>query len=155
MAGRRYDAYHDGKCSPSRHASVVIDRIVGLSELNAVQVNDWKAAIDEDFDSRIDGCIHYRWTPNQFWDWNCDEFAIGCFFDVPGDEKYVFFARRPDGSWYGVNRNYSLDLAGSVRKKYLPMWREAAAECWQTMKWNRKTGRFEYFDMKTGKRIGG
>lgn len=151
--GKRYDCYNDGKCSPSRLSVVEIDKIVGLSGLDADQLNDWKAEIDDDFGSRVDGCIHYPWTPNQFWDWNCDEFAVGRFVGGEDDEKFVFFARRPDGSWYGVDWNYRLDLTGSVRRKFMPMWREAAAECGQTIKWNRKAGRFEHFDAKTGKRI--
>ena len=151
--GKRYDCYNDGKASPSRLHVVEIDKVVGFSELNAGQLNDWKMAIDDDFDSRVDGCIHYPWMPNQFWDWNCDTFAAGHFVGGEDDGKSIFFARRPDGSWYGVDWNCSLDLTGSVRRKYLPMWRQAAAECGQTMKWNRKTGRFDYFDAKTGKKI--
>lgn len=152
VPGKRYDVYNDGKCRPSRHASVVIDRIAGLQELNLGQLNDWKTALEDDFDGRVDGCIRYPWTPNQFWDWNCDEFAVGRFVGDDYGGKSIFFARHPDGSWYGVDWNYMLDVTGSVRRKYLHMWRQAAAECGQTMKWNRKAGRFEYFDTKTGEK---
>lgn len=150
---KRYDCYNDGKCSPSRLCIVEIDRVVGLCELADDQLDEWKSSIQNDFDSRVDGCIHYRWTPNQFWDWNCDEFAIGHFVEGEHNGESVFFAKHPDGSWYGVDWNYMLDVSGSVRRKFLPMWRQAAAECGQTMKWNRKAGRFEYFDAKTGKKI--
>ena len=155
VPGKRYDAYHDGKCSPHRMVSVIIDDIIHRDQLNKKALRMWFKCIREDFNNLLGGCIVYLDGPQQFWDWNCQEFVMA---HIPDDQESMkdpmLFARRPSGSWYGINWNYMLDVAGSVRKSCLKDWRTCAEECNQVMKWNRKTGAFEYFDMTTGKKIG-
>ena len=63
------------------------------------------------------------------------------------------FARRPGGGWYGVNWNYMLDVKGKIRKEVMDTWTKSAQERGQRIEWNDKLQRYEYFDIKTGKKV--
>jgi len=153
--GDKFDAYHDGKTSTSRLSVVTVIDIIPIYDLHVKYLKKWKKAINKDFnDSLIRRIVHYVDGPQRFWDWNCETFIFGT---IPGDKDTendpMMFARRPNGSWYGVNWNFMLDITGNVRKKNLPHWKLCAKECGQTIKWNAKEGKFDYFDIKTGKKI--
>ena len=155
-AGETLDAYHDGKCSPSRLVRVFIDDVGEIERINDKYLRKWKRAINEDFNqSLFERVIVYLDGPQRFWDWNCGTFVFG---HIVGDKDTmkdpIMFARRACGDeWYGVNWNYFLDATGGVRRKRLKMWKECAAEMGQTMKWNAKENRYDYFDKKTGKKV--
>lgn len=152
--GKAYDAYHDGKKSPSRLTKVIIDEVIPIMRLNNKAVWMWKRAIEKDFkEVLIDRFIHYIPGPQRFWDWNCDVFLVGHIQNDPETVKDpILFARRPRG-WYGVNWNYMLDVAGKIRKANIKDWKLCAEECNQIMKWNRKEGKYDYFDMLTKKKV--
>lgn len=151
-AGDRFDAYHDGKGSPSRLAVVVVDAVIKREDICKKYLMMWKRAINHDFkESLLDGCVHYVDGPQQFWDWNCDTFIFGHILnDKESVKDPMMFAKRPYG-WYGVNWNYMLDVDGKVRKENMEMWKACADEMGCTIKWNAKRGRFDYYDKKTGK----
>lgn len=154
--GQRLDIYQDGKRSPSRLSVVKVVGTVQIRDLSKGYLRMWKKAINEDFkESLLDGFIHYVEGPQRFWDWNCDTFIFGEIVGNPDTKKDpVMFARRASGKyWYGVNWNYMLDIKGDIRKSSLPTWRKCAAEMGQKIKWNPKVGKFEYFDIKTGKKM--
>lgn len=153
--GKRLDAYLDGKISPSRLDVVEVTDIVPIRSLSKKHLRMWRKAIVEDFDESLIGrVICYADGSTRFFDWNCDAFV---FAKIVGDRETekdpMMFARRPNGSWYGVNWNYRLDVKGTLRKDGLPQWEEAAAYCGQKMKWNKDTLRYDYFDVKTGRKV--
>ena len=159
--GKLYDGYHDGKSG--RMVRIVVDDVIPRIELSKTGQRLWKKALKDDFASVFDGGISLYCGPKgildpattkQFWDWNCDTFIVGHILDDKDTEKDpILFAKRPAGfGWYAINWNYSLDLEGKVRKACLPMWRRAAKECGLTMKLDRKTGYYIYFN-KEGKRV--
>jgi hypothetical protein len=161
--GQIVDAYFDGKCSPSRHKNVIIVNIVHRNDLCKKALRQWKKAINKDLNNLIEGsCIIYVNGPQQFWDWNCQEFLVGYIVEEKKSEndpiKFskkdpMLFARRPNGEWYGLNWNYYLDVGSTVRKEFMKDWEIAANECGQKMVWNKKLLKFQYFDKKTGKEI--
>ena len=162
--GQRLDAYHDGKVSPSRLTVVIVDDIIDRAHLSKKAQNLWRKALKEDFKQVFDSCVYYCCpkglcdlaTSYQFWDWNCEEFIVGHILNDKESEKDpILFAKRPDGfGWHGVNWNYSLDLTGSIRKRNLKNWKVCAKECGNKMKWNAKEGKYDYIDLKTGKKVG-
>ena len=151
-AGDRFDAYQDGKGSPSCLAVVVVDAVLKREDVNNKYLKMWKKAINDDFkESLIDRFIHYVEGPQQFWDWNCDTFIFGHILnDKETVKDPMMFAKRPRG-WYGVNWNYMLDVGGKIRRRNMKTWRQCADEMGCTMKWNKERGRFDYYDKKTGK----
>lgn len=156
LVGKRLDAYHDGKYSPSRLVTVEVLDVVDMVDLEKKYRRVWKRAIDDDFKNSLlgEGIVIYLDGPQRFWDWNCDRFVFG---KIVGDKRTekdpLMFARMGDGrSWYAVNWNYKLDVNGVIRRKMLKHWKEAAAEMGQTMKWNAKAGKYDYFD-KHGKKV--
>lgn len=163
--GQRLDAYHDGKISPSRLAVVVVDAIIDRGDLSRKAQLLWKEALRKDFKNVFDRCFCYYCGPKglfdiattkQFWDWNCQKF-ISCHIlnDKESEKDPMLFAKRPDGfGWYAVNRNYSLDLTGLIRKRNLKNWKVCAKECGCKMKWNANEGRYDYISIKTGKKVG-
>ena len=157
--GKVYDAYNDGKVSPSRLVRVKITDMVRRDELGRHWWKVWKDAVQEDMKRAHDGCIHYirkdGSDSRQLWDWNCDTFYFGC---IPGDKETeeddpMMFAKTSWGVWYAVNWNYELDVTGKFRKNNIKNWKLCAKEIGQTMKWNAKEGRYEYFDMLTKKKV--
>lgn len=117
--GDRIDAYHDGKCHESRRVTVIVEDVVPRDLMTKKCLRMWKRAINKDFkDSLLDGFIHYIGGPQQFWDWNCDEFVFGHIEgDKESEKDTMMFAKRPSGGWYGVNWNYFLDVGNTVRKE--------------------------------------
>lgn len=160
--GQRLDAYHDGKISPSRLAVVVVDDIIDRGDLSRKAQRLWKKALRKDFRDVFGDSIVYYCGPKglldgtrQFWDWNCREFIV-CHIlnDKKSEKDPMLFAKRPDGfGWYAVNWNYRLDLSGFLRKRLAPKWKKSAAENGMTMKWNAKEGKYDYIDLKTGKKV--
>jgi len=159
--GQRLDAYHDGKVSPSRLAVVVVDDIIDRGYLSRKAQRLWEKALRKDFKDVFDGNAYYFRTKelsdgtNQFWDWNCQKFIV-CHIlnDKESEKDPMLFAKRPDGfGWYGVNWNYSLDVTGRIRKRSVKMWKACAEECDMVMKWNAKEGKYDYIDLKTGKKV--
>lgn len=153
--GRKLDAYHDGKTSPSRLSVVeVIDHIV-IEHLGPYYVKMWKRAIIADFnDALIKRWVHYCSGPQRFWDWNCDSFIFAKFIgDKETEKDPIMFAKDGRGGWYGVNYNYMLDVIGKVRKEGIEQWRKCAKEMGQRIEWNDKLHMYEYFDIKTGKKV--
>jgi hypothetical protein len=158
--GKTYDGYQDGKSS--RLTRIVVDDIIPRMKLNKNGQRLWKKALNEDFKGVFEGCSFYCGpkgmfdlnTTKQFWDWNCDTFIVGHILDDKMTEKDpMLFAKRPNGfGWYCINWNYSLDIDGKVRKNCLKMWRRAAKECGLTMKLNRTTGYYDYFNAD-GKKV--
>ena len=109
--GKKYTAYHDGKVSPDRAVTVVIEDVVPIEELSMRYLKMWKRAITSDFnESLIYGGIHYCEGPQRFWDWNCEKFV---FAHIEGDRRTekdpMMFAKRGWGGWYAVNWNYMLE----------------------------------------------
>ena len=161
--GQRLDAYHDGKVSPSRLAIIVVDDIIERGDLSKKAQRIWKSALKEDFRKVFNGSVFYcgpkglfdATTTKQFWDWNCTEFIVGHILNDKETEKDpILFAKRPDGfGWYGINWNYSLDITGKIRKRNIKNWKICAEECNWTMKWNVKNGKYDYFDIVTGRRV--
>lgn len=159
--GQRIDAYHDGKVSPSRLVVVVVDDIVDRGDLSREAQRLWKKALQKDFRDVFDGNVYYCGPKGlfdgtkQFWDWNCNEFIAGHIVNDKRTEKdQMLFAKRPDGfGWYGVNWNYSLDVTGRIRKRSVKVWKACAEECNMVMKWNAKDGRYDYFDIVSGKKV--
>ena len=150
--GDRFDLYHDGKISPSRLSILEVDCVLKRGEVSKKYLRMWKKAIIEDFNEMMGGHIFYAdGGPNQFFDWNCEEFIFGRIAGedwAKGSKDQIMFARVPHKrGWYGVNWNYRLDLEGKFRKEYEPTWRQAAAECGQTMHWNEETLQYEYTDI--------
>lgn len=157
--GDRLDAYNDGKASPSRLVTVVVDDIVNRFDLNKKGQRLWRKALKKDFTSVFERHVFYCGkkglldATNQFWDWNCEEFIAGHILNDKRTEKdQMLFARRYGGGWYGVNWNYMLDVTGRIRKQSVKMWKECAKEMGQRMKWNAKTGEYDYFDLKSGEK---
>lgn len=161
--GAHLDAYHDGKISPNRLVVVIVDDIIPRRELSKKAQNLWRKALKEDFKRVFGGCSFYcgpnglydLTTTEQFWDWNCDKFIVG---HIVGDKRTekdpILFAKRPEGfGWYGTNWNFCLDLTGRFRKNALQRWRTCAKERGLRMKWNSKEGRYDYFDLKSGKKV--
>lgn len=151
--GKRLDAYFDGKVSPSRLSVVSVIDVCPIKLLSRHYIVMWKKAINRDFnDSILDGCIHYVEGPQRFWDWNCEEFILA---NIVGDEigRPIMFAKRGWGGWYGVNFNFMLDVTGKFRKERLATWEKCAKDMGQVMKWNKVTLEYEYFDIKTGKKV--
>lgn len=161
--GDRLDAYHDGKASPSRLVVVAVDYVAPLEDLPGKYVRMWRKALREDFKNVVDGGAFYvlsskssgkGWT-KRFWDWNCDEFAVG---HIDGDERTrkdpMLFAKRSAGfGWYCVNWNYALDVGGRIRKSSLKKWKACARENGRRMKWNAAKREYEYFDAETGEKV--
>lgn len=153
--GQRFDAYHDGKLSPSRLSVVEVIAVVNILEMNKKYLRMWKKAINDDFKEHLlERFVICMSGPQREWDWNCEEFI---FCKIVGDKRTerdpMMFARTSDGKgWYAVNWNYRLDIGGYVRKKMLRTWKECAREMGQTMKWNDKELKYDYFD-KTGKKV--
>lgn len=150
--GDRFDAYHDGKPSPSRLSIVSVDRVLRRRDVPKKYLRMWKRAINEDFNEMMGGLVFYTDDgPNQFFDWNCDEFIFGRMVGLDSSEDkgvQIMFAKLANGrGWYGVDWNYRLDLEGRTRKEYEPTWRQAAAECGQTIHWNEETLQYEYTDI--------
>lgn len=159
--GDQLDAYLDGKVSPSCLVRVAVDYLpISRDILPQKYIRIWKKALREDFEHAVNGCVIYIGGKDlkettQFWDWNCDKFIIG---HIVGDKRTekdrILFAKRPEGfGWYGVNWNYCLDLEGSLRKNALQRWKTCAKERGLRMKWNSKEGRYDYFDLKSGKKV--
>ena len=159
--GDRFDAYNDGKASPSRLVTVVVDNIIDRFNLNKKGQRIWRKALKEDFTNVFEGCCFYCGknglldATKQFWDWNCDEFIVGHILNDKRTERDpMLFAKRYGGDvWYGVNWNYMLDVTGVVRRRSLKRWRTCASEMGQRMKWNAKTGEYDYFDLKSGEKV--
>ena len=75
--GKRLDAYHDGKTSPSRLSIAEVIDVVKITDLSKKYLRMWKKSIVEDFDEALmGGLVHYIPGPQRFWDWNCDEFIF-------------------------------------------------------------------------------
>lgn len=151
--GKKLEAFHDGKTSPSRLSIVEVIDVIKITDLSKKCLRMWKKAIVEDFDEALmGGHVHYIPGPQRFWDWNCDKFI---FAKISGDKSAekdpIMFAKRPRGGWYGVNWNYMLDIDGRVVKENMPFWEECAREMGQKVVWNKKEHRLEYSDMETGK----
>lgn len=153
--GRKLDAYHDGKTSPTRLSIAEVIDVIKITDLSKKYLRMWKKAIVEDFDEALmGGLVQYIPGPQRFWDWNCDEFIFAKFLDNKESERDpAMFARRPGGEWYGVNWNYMLDVRGKVRKDAIENWKKCAQEMGQRLVWNNKTRLYEYYDMKTGRRV--
>ena len=153
--GKKIDAYHDGKTSPSRLSIAEVIDVVKITDLSKKYLRMWKKAIVEDFDEALmGGLVHYISGPQRFWDWNCDECIFAKFLDNKESERDPsMFARRPGGGWYGVNWNYMLDVKGKTRKEVMDTWKKSAQEMGQRMEWNDKLHMYEYFDIKTGKKV--
>ena len=136
--GKKIDAYHDGKTSPSRLSIAEVIDVVKITDLSKKYLRMWKKAIVEDFDEALmGGLVHYISGPQRFWDWNCDEFIFAKFLDNKESERDpAMFARRPGGGWYGMDT-----------------WKKSAQEMGQRMEWNDKLHMYEYFDIKTGKKV--
>lgn len=120
--GKTYDAYNDGKISPSRLVRVKITDVVQREDLGKHWWKVWKDAILEDMKRARGGCIHYirkdGSDSRQFWDWNCQHFIVGHILnDGETVKDPMLFAQRPSGEWYGVNWNFMLDVSGKVRKR--------------------------------------
>ena len=149
--GKRLDAYHDGKTSPSRLSIAEVIDVVKITDLSKKYLRMWKKAIVEDFDEALMGYIP---VPHRFWDWNCDEFI---FAKIVGDKETekdpIMFAKRGWGGWYGVNWNYMLDVRCKVRKEAIENWKKCAQQMGQRLVWNKKTRLYEYYDLKTGKKV--
>lgn len=145
--GDKIDVFFDGKCSPSRHSVLVFRDAVPITQVSKAYLRKWKKAINDDFkESLLDGHVSYCSGPQRFWDWNCDLFIFGAFqCDHETTKEPIMFARRGFGDWYGVNYNYMLDLKGDVVKENLKIWQECAKEAGQTLKWNKKLHRIEYY----------
>ncbi len=157
--GKTYDAYNDGKSSPSRLVRVKITNVVRREDLSKHWWKMWKDAILEDMKCARKSCIHYYLKDGNFtsqmWDWNNELFYFGY---IPGDKETekddpMMFAKTSWGIWYGVNWNYKLDVSGRIRKNNIKNWKLCAMEMGQTMKWNSKEGRYEYFDTLTKKKV--
>lgn len=153
--GKKLDAYHDGKTSPSRLSIAEVIDVIKITDLSKKYLRMWKKAIVEDFNEALmGGLVHYIPGPQRFWDWNCDEFI---FAKIVGDKETekdpIMFAKRAWDGWYGVNWNYMLDVKGKVRKEGIDSWTKCAQEMGQRMEWNKKLQMYEYFDIKTGKKV--
>ena len=156
--GKTYDAYNDGKISPSRLVRVKITDVVRREDLGRHWWKVWKDTLSEDMKRARKGCIHYyigdgNFT-SQMWDWNNELFYFGY---IPGDKETeeddpMMFAKTSWGVWYGVNWNFKLDVSGRIRKNNIKNWKLCAKEMGQTMKWNAKEGHYDYFDIQTGKK---
>lgn len=153
--GKKLDAYHDGKTSPSRLSVVEVIDVIKIEDLGTYYLRMWKKAISDDFnEALIKGCVHYCSGPQRFWDWNCDEFIFAKFVgDKETEKDPIMFAKQGWGGWYGVNWNYMLDVRGKVRKEAIENWKKCAQEMGQRLVWNKKTRLYEYYDLKTGKRV--
>lgn len=153
--GKVFDAYHDGKMSPSRLERVVITHVLLRNDMTREERRMWKKALKEDFKNVFDGCIWYvkdNLEVKQFWDWNCRQFIVGHIKNDPETKKEpMLFARTLFGEWYGVNWNFLLDVSGDVRRKNLKTWESCAREMGQTLKWNEEEGVFDYFDKEGNK----
>ncbi|MBO6031683.1 MAG: hypothetical protein J6Q22_09440 [Prevotella sp.] len=158
--GRVYDGYEDGKSG--RMVRIKVDDILPRMKMNKLAQGLWRKALEKDFKGVFEGISFYCGpkglldlaTTKQFWDWNCETFIVGHIIDRKDTEKDpILFALRPKGfGWYAINWNYSLDISGEIRRRCLPMWRRAAKECGLTMRLNRKTGYYEYYNKK-GKKV--
>jgi len=153
--GKRLDAYHDGKRSPSRMCTVEVVAVASITEMSKKYLRMWKKAIVDDFNkSLLDGIMWYIDGPQRFFDWNCDKFI---FAKIVGDKRTekapMVFAKRPGGEWYGVNWNYLLDVDGRVMKENMKFWEDCAREIGQKIVWNKKKHELEYFDIKTGDKV--
>lgn len=150
--GKRIDAYHDGKMSPSRLEVVEVVAVSKIADLGKKHLRMWKKAIVEDFDESLMGrLVCYAEGPQRFWDWNCGEFVFAKFVgDKETERDPIMFAKRAWGGWYGVNWNYMLDLGGKVRKEWLKQWEACAKENGRRFQWNEKELKYEWLDEKTG-----
>ena len=159
LVGRRVDAYFDGKASPTRLVSVVVDNVGTREDLSRHERKLWRDALKKDFDSVFNGCVHYVLDgandTKQFWDWNCDVFIGGhILYDDVTIRDPMLFARRPAGfGWYCVNWNYSLDITGRIRKRMLGTWRTGADYGMLRMEWDRDAGKYKFYDKKTGELV--
>lgn len=153
--GNRLDAYFDGKESPSRLSVVEVIDVLPIVGVSKKYLRMWKRAIAKDFDeSLLEGFEFYAEGPQRFWDWNCGEFVFAKIVgDAETEKDPIMFAKRGWGGWYGVNWNYMLDLHGKIRKERLATWEECAKEMGQVMKWNKATLKYDYFNVKTGKKV--
>ena len=154
--GKKLEAYHDGKISPSRMSTVEVVDVVSITDMSKKYLRMWKKAIVDDFNEYLlDGIMCRAEGPQRFFDWNCDKFI---FAKIVGDKETeddpIMFAKCPGGEWYGVNWNYLLDVDGRALKKNMPFWDEyAREEMGKKLVWNKKEHRLEYFDIKTGKKV--
>lgn len=154
--GKRLEAFHDGKISPSRMSTVEVIDVVSITEMSKKYLRMWKKAIVDDFNEHLlDGIMCYVDDPQRLFDWNCDKFI---FAKIVGDKETekdpIMFAKCARGEWYGVNWNYLLDVDGRALKKNMPFWEEyAREEMGKKLVWNKKEHRLEYFDIKTGKKV--
>lgn len=151
--GGVYDAYFDGKCSPSRLYRVMVDKMIRREDMTRRMQTAWKAALREDFCSVFDGIVLYMnelgECSRQFWDWNCDVFVVGHI--VNESSKPMLFAKTLHGfEWYGVDYNYALDIQGEVRKKCLKDWEKAADEMGTRLSWSSALQQFVHYDKETG-----
>ena len=152
--GKKLEAFHDGKISPSRMSTVEVVDVVSITDIGNKYLRMWKKAIVDDFDESLlgSGIIYYVGGPQRFFDWNCDKFI---FAKIVGDKRtekdQIMFAKRPGGEWYGVNYNYMLDIDGREFKTHMPYWEDCAREIGRRLVWNKKTHMLEYFDIETGK----
>ena len=156
IIGKTYDAYNDGKASPSRLVRVTITDSATLQELGRHYVGVWRKALKKDFSRAAEGTTHY-WGEDgckfRMWDWNCNEFFFG---EIPGDKESkkdpMLFAKTSWGGWYAVNWNYELDVSNKIRKDSIKNWKQCAKEMNCRMVWNKKSGKYDYFDLETGKK---
>lgn len=152
--GKRLDAYHDGKLAPSRLEIVEVIDVVKIERLSKRYLRMWKKAINEDFDEALlGGVICYVDGPQRFWDWNCGEFIFAKFVSSESANEEIMFAKRPGGEWYGVNWNYLLDVHGKIRNEGIDRWTTCAKEMGQRMEWNDKEQKYDYYDIKTGRKV--
>ena len=149
-----YDAYFDGKCSPSRLYRVKVDKVIRRADMTRKMQRAWRAALREDFSSVFDGIVFYlndagELSRGQFWNWNCDVFVVGHI--VNESSKPMLFAKAMNGfEWYGVDYNYALDIQGEVRKKCLKDWEKAADEMGTRLSWSSVLQQFVHYDKETG-----
>lgn len=153
---KEYDAYNDGKTSPSRLVRVVVDKVILRRDMTRREQGLWRKALKDDFRNVFDGCVYYLYDQlgeiKQFWDWNCRQFVVGHIKGCAETIKdRMIFARTLAGDWYGVNWNYMLDALGEIRKKSMPNWEKCAKEMGHTIRWNEEIGKFEYFDKEGNK----
>lgn len=154
--GKKLEAFHDGKISPSRMSTVEVVDVVSITDMGKKYLRMWKKAIVDDFnDHLLDGIMCCVDGPQRLFDWNCDKFI---FAKIVGDNETekdpIMFAKCARGEWYGVNWNYLLDVDGRALKKNMPFWEEyAREEMGKKLVWNKKEHRLEYFDIKTGKKV--
>lgn len=151
--GGVYDAYFDGKCSPSRLYRVEVDKVIRRDDMTRKMQRAWRAALREDFSSVFDGIVLYvkdsGECSRQFWDWNCDEFIVGHI--VTESSRPILFAKAMNGfEWYGVDGNYALDIQGEVRKKRLKDWEKAAYEIGTRLSWSSALQQFVHYDKESG-----